>query len=249
MDWSFLRELVRFVLWASVRASCAECLEEWPHSSHSAVTGDSSLRWIDTDELLRQFGAHTLAARARYRDFVRRPPPAFFSQGFERGLPGEPRAFGLPAFLERVGLAAPPALRQSLEDVAGKICRFCGISRAELMSARKCAGERALFTWYVEQQRIASLADIGRFLGKHGSTLRAAVEMHRAMSPELFDVQAIRRAQPIVPLAIALPRDVSPGDADDGWHSPASVLERRVLRIQQRPLPRFAPRRRRGGDF
>lgn len=68
---SYLLELSRYIVLNPVRAGMVTTAEEWPWSSHRAVTGEAPCPlWLDRDGLLGHFGNRRASAVASYRKFV-----------------------------------------------------------------------------------------------------------------------------------------------------------------------------------
>lgn len=68
---SYLLELTRYVVLNPVRARMVKAPEAWPWTSYRAMTGDvEAPSWLETDELLAQFGSHRSRAATAYQRFV-----------------------------------------------------------------------------------------------------------------------------------------------------------------------------------
>jgi putative transposase len=65
-----LFELVRYIVLNPVRAGLCESPEEWPWSSHRAILGLETQRFVDRDSLLAHFGRTTERAIENYAGFV-----------------------------------------------------------------------------------------------------------------------------------------------------------------------------------
>ncbi|HVW67412.1 MAG TPA: hypothetical protein VHB68_00490 [Steroidobacteraceae bacterium] len=247
VDGEYLAELVRFIVWVSVRAGCADTVEDWQQSSHPAYMGSVGIPWVDCAAVLATFDPDIELARRKYAEFVRTPTSGFFARGFERGLLGEPRVFGSTAFLRRLGLDVQPALSRSLEDAIRSICWYCGITKDELICERRYAYARALTAWYVRQRQIDGLVHVARYFKRHWSTLQSAIQLHQEKSPELFDADAIHRARPLLPVPRApAAHDSSSGRMPQGRRRspPQSIRASRPLSIEQKPsTPAFRRRR------
>ena len=85
VDGEYLAELVRFIVWVSVRAGCADTVEDWQQSSHPAYMGSVGIPWVDGAAVLATFDPDIELARRKYAEFVRTPTSGFFARGFERG--------------------------------------------------------------------------------------------------------------------------------------------------------------------
>lgn len=249
VDSDYLLELVRFITWAGVRSGCVPDVMAWAHSSHHAYTRPAQLPWLDTDALLRKLDSDRELAGRKYTLLLATPTSEDFARGFERGLPGEPRVFGPPALLRRIGLDVRPALSRPLEDAIRAICLYCGVTHEELISVRALAYARGLTAWYAERRCIATLSQVARYFGCHWSTLRSAMRLHQTRAPELFDMAAIQRARPLLPMPQIQTDSRPPGGAPDAWwrSSYHAVPASRPLNIEQLP-PHTSRRRRRTAD-
>lgn len=68
---SYLLELTRYVVLNPLRANVVGRLEEWPWSSHRFFMGEADApQWLETNWLLRKFGATQALAVPKYYKFV-----------------------------------------------------------------------------------------------------------------------------------------------------------------------------------
>ena len=66
----YLAELVRYIHLNPVRANMVESVEEYPYSSHRAYVALEPVGILDTDPVLRRFGARRNLAIERFREHV-----------------------------------------------------------------------------------------------------------------------------------------------------------------------------------
>jgi putative transposase len=201
----YLPGLVRHIHTVPVRAGLVADVGAYPLSSHHAYLGMGTPPWLTTHAALRILGRRSSHAREAYRQLMLERPDAGDDVRFERGGGEDPRVLGDPAFMsliprdQRVIRSA-----RSLEQVIDTVSRTLAVDRGEIFSRsrqRQLTLARALIAWYATQRGIATLAEVGRCLSRDPSTLFVAVERYKALRPELFSLEALHDAGPLLPLS------------------------------------------------
>ena len=200
VDDDYVGELVRYIHWRVAPFPRCPDDSDGLKSSHSAYLGQKCPAHVDISELLSLFDSRIKLSRGEYQRFMSGAPLDRYVAGFEHGLPGEPRVFGSPMFLRRHGLDVTSATKPSLADAIRSICLYCGISEEQLIAGRRFCYARALAAWYVKQRDITTLTKVSEYLDRHWSSLLLGIDRYQAKTPDLFDVDAIRAARPLIPV-------------------------------------------------
>ena len=166
---AYLLELSRYIVLNPLRAGMVELPEQWPWSSHGAMTGLRACPdWIDQDWLLGQFGTHRKQAIKAYKRFV----------------------------LEGRGVNSPLALTQHqlLLGDEGFVQQYRQQSQPEVLRELSKAHRRSLAKTLAEYQTefvdrdqamaqaylsgAYTMAEIGDHFGVHYMTVSRAVKRH-----------------------------------------------------------------------
>ena len=68
----YLLELARYIVLNPVRAGMVQRVDDWPWSSYRTTVGKCEMQdWLDSEWIVKQFGANLVTARQAYRRFVR----------------------------------------------------------------------------------------------------------------------------------------------------------------------------------
>jgi putative transposase len=183
---AYFLELLRYIHLNPVAAGIVTDPALYAWSSHKLYLGIETLPWVTTEFGLSLFAADDQQARLSYAKFVRDP-----DSGADHSLKSEPGAAvdmkgqknsALP------GKLATPAYRphrsvnlSALRELGERIClehqvsldRLCSLSRA-----RKLTPVRLDFISQAINLRIATLADLARFLHRDPSALSQLLERH-----------------------------------------------------------------------
>jgi REP element-mobilizing transposase RayT len=175
---SYLLALVRYIHLNPVVAGMAADPMAYRWSSHRDYLGRATVPWVATAFVLALFGSEVPVARVRYSRFMRswtnedlapfEKQESRDTRAMEPELPGRDRKQRLPA----------PEERETLEQVAARLCRDHRISLTELASPsrerRLCAVRTAIAREALDQQ-VATLSEVSRFLGRSASVLAQAL--------------------------------------------------------------------------
>jgi putative transposase len=200
----YLPDLVRHIHTVPVRMGLVADAWAYPFSSHHAYLGANSPPWLTTQAMLRILGHRSSHAREAYRELMLERPNAGDEARFERGGGEDPRVLGDREFMSVI----PREQRiirssHSLDQVIDTVSRALAVERGEIFSRsrqRQLTLARALIAWYATQRGIATLAEVGRCLGRDPSTLFVAVERYKSLRPELFSLDSLHDAGPLLPL-------------------------------------------------
>jgi putative transposase len=177
---SHLLEVSRYVVLNPVRAGLTRWPEEYRWSSYRATVGlEPRPDWLSSDWVLAQFGASRRVAALRYRGFVR---AGIWRDSPWSGLRGQV-VLGGDAFLEALepyfeekldARDVPHRQRAAPRPTLEAIFRAAADTRRGRDAAAREAYEGCGY----------SLAEIGRHLGRHYTTIKKAVERARARSDD-----------------------------------------------------------------
>lgn len=195
----YLLPLIRHLHLLPVRAGLVTDPFEYALSSHRAYLGVTPVSWLTTGVALRMLAQRVEQARYAYRRLMFEQPGE--STGFERGT-ADPRILGDSRFIA----ALPERSRTyrttfSLEQVIDTVSCTLGVERSEVLSCsrqRRLALARALIAWYATERGVATLAEVARRLQRDPSTLFVGVERYRHLRPELFNLNSLQDAGPLL---------------------------------------------------
>lgn len=176
---SYLLELIRYIHLNPVRAGMVRFPDEYPWSSHTSYSGDSTCPpWLTMDWALAQFARNPDTATKRYRAFMDDGLGEGHRKDFHRGS-FEGRALGDDTFIDHVLLQAEEvrAVAIKLEQIIENICAVYHLTVEELCKAGKAqpaAEARALAAFLVRNCETLSLAELAEFLKRDLSGLSQA---------------------------------------------------------------------------
>lgn len=183
----YLAELVRYIHLNPVRAKMVPRAERYVYSSHRAYVGLEELDLVDTEPVLRYFGATKRLALQRFQLFVRAGMKLGHREDFypveeqrilgseefveqAKGRVGEIPKRALPQIERRVEIDAEELIRASEAALGLKAVEFCGESKARSAVLVK---EAVIMT--------------GRSLGMSNAMLSRALEVHSSAVSRRFD--------------------------------------------------------------
>jgi hypothetical protein len=189
----YLAELVRYIHLNPVRAKLARMPEDWPWSGHRAYIGVDQSKVVDTDPLLRRFGAKKREAQERYARFVRAGRRLGHIDEFYRVESG--RILGgeefIDATIHRIGESdrrrrkrkrVTERKRLNVDDLVKAAVAVTGISRDQLCSRARSealvlAKEAVVF---VGRQKGLTNAEISTAMGLDASVVSRRYESGRS---------------------------------------------------------------------
>lgn len=198
---AYLPRLIQYLHYIPVLARLVQHPDDYPHSSHQIYLGavhNSSLLTKPLLQLIDGFDEE----RIIYRRLMAEPPSATIKSLMERGHADTPGIAGDQQFiagLPRRGRVARS--KWSLDEIAAHVARVHDVPHSHLLSRSRrhqLVVARAQFAWYATERRVASLCEVGRYLGHSASSLTRAIARHQLRQPELFTLDAFA---PMVPLA------------------------------------------------
>jgi putative transposase len=178
--------VLRYIHLNPVAAGIVAAPDHYQWSSHKVYLDTEAVPWITTEFGLSLFGADLSRARIAYARFIGQYTVNHDEQAHsDWEFATEPK----PLALEEASLPGNPAtlsLRQrsalTLEDLAGRICPAHNISLDRLRSpsrARDLTSVRVDFIIQAIDLRIATLAELARFLHRDPSALTKLLARHR----------------------------------------------------------------------
>jgi REP element-mobilizing transposase RayT len=177
---SYLKELVRYIHLNPVAAGVVDHPARFPWSSHHVYSGTRDEPWVTTDFVLGIFGSSRKAAISAYLEFVASDDAGEWQPPDVQLEPLTDRRFD-----RAVGLVpnAPAAVgsRKSLDELVADACARFEVSRevlAEPIRNSYLTKVRAWIANHAVKQRIASLSDVARLLGRDEATLREAMRRY-----------------------------------------------------------------------
>lgn len=167
---SYLKELSRYVVLNPVRAGMVQGPRQYPWSSYRATTGQTAApRWLNVDDMLKQFGKRRPKAISAYKEFVRdgmrnatalEPPKFALFHGNDEFIQRSVKRLHLPDNLEQVSRHQKRVMDKPLEWYFDKHDRNEAINEA----------------WSSGRY---SQAEIARYLNLHYSTISRIITERR----------------------------------------------------------------------
>lgn len=180
VDAYFLR-LLRYIHLNPVKAHIVSDPADYPWSSHLAYLGRITLPWLTTGFALSVFSSDIARARTAYSSFI-------FERGADDDLDAEShrkdsRVLGSDRFVENLPLLPyKPRSFLTLDQLAQQLSEKHRISAAELRSLsrlRRLTPVRIELAVHAVELRIATLAEVARFLNRDPSAITRLLERHR----------------------------------------------------------------------
>jgi REP-associated tyrosine transposase len=197
----YLGELVRYIHLNPVRAKIVKRPEDFEYSGHRAYLGLDNTGLVDTEPVLRHFGATKKRAVEVYARFVEASLGERSQQDYYRASEG--RLLGSDEFLKeikhRVGeyrAQLQSFERTSIEDLLNAAERSSGLTRQELCNKSKnrrtvAVKEAVIMLGRERGIRNRELADA---LGIDASAVTRRVEVARKRGAESSDLIRLRKA-------------------------------------------------------
>jgi REP element-mobilizing transposase RayT len=175
---SYLLALVRYIHLNPVVAGMVAEPMAYRWSSHRDYLGRATVPWVDTAFVLALFGPAVAVARVRYSRFIRSWTDEDLAP-FEKHESRDTRALEpeLPA-RDREPPVPAPVERETLEQIAARLCRPHRIGLTELASPsreRRLSAVRTAIAREALDQHAATLSEVSRFLGRSTSVLAQAL--------------------------------------------------------------------------
>ena len=197
----YLGELVRYIHLNPVRAKLVKRPEDFEYSGHRAYLGLDKTGLVDTEPVLRHFGATKKRAVEVYIRFVEASLSERSQEDYYRAAEG--RLLGSDEFLKeirhRVGEhpPRPRAIEQtSIDDLLSAAERSSGLTRQELCSKSKnrrtVAVKEAVIM--LGRERGIRNRELAEALGIDASAVTRRVDAARARGTESSDLIRLRKA-------------------------------------------------------
>ena len=177
VDTYFLA-LLRYIHLNPVEAGMVNSADDYPWSSHHAYLGTEVLSWLTIDLGLGMFAQSFDAARVAYQSFINGNWCTNTSSNLVPSI--DPRVIGTDRFLASL---PPPRMKLrsflTLADLASQVCEQENVSLEEVISVarvRRLSKARATIARRAIDERIASLHEVSRFLGRSPSSVLALVK-------------------------------------------------------------------------
>jgi len=173
---TYLIALLRYIHLNPVAARIVSKADDYPWSSHRAYLGVEIIDWLTIDFGLSLFGTSIETARASYAQLVNGALYASEERFFDREPhPEDRRVIGGDTFLASLPpLRYQPKSRLTLDELSKQVCEQMNVSLDALRSKlrnRVLSNARAELAARALEGRVASLHEVGRFLGKNPSSL------------------------------------------------------------------------------
>ncbi|HEY4646991.1 MAG TPA: transposase [Steroidobacteraceae bacterium] len=181
---AYFLTLLRYIHLNPVKAGIVNDPVDYPWSSHRAFLGAESISWLTTDFGLSLFSSDLVQARAAYKRFILEPCKGEDEDLENESHPDDSRILGTDQFVARIP-ATPykPRSTLTLDQLAESLCAEHHINAQLLRSpsrARRLASIRANFSAQAIEQRIATLCEVARFLGRDPSSLARLLARHES---------------------------------------------------------------------
>lgn len=178
---AYFLTLVRYIHLNPVKARMVPQSSDYPWSSHRAYLGTELIPWLTTDFGLSMFSSDLARARRAYQQFMLEPSDD--DDLDNESHPEDPRVLGTDQFINSIPFVPyRPRSSLSLEELASGICAQHAI---DLNLIRSRSSSRALTPVRLQilkqanDQRIASLTEVARFLNRDPSTLCKLARIHQ----------------------------------------------------------------------
>jgi REP element-mobilizing transposase RayT len=172
--------LLRYIHMNPVKAHIVTDPADYPWSSHRAYLGMDVISWLTVDFGLSLFSPDLAQARGAYRRFLSQP--ASDDDDVDSHC-DDPRILGSDKFISKIPIAVcRPRASLSVEQLARRICLRRNVSINLLRSpsrARHLTTVRIELAREAMEQRIATLTDVARFLGRDPSALTQLLARYR----------------------------------------------------------------------
>ena len=197
----YLGELVRYIHLNPVRAKMVKRPEDFEYSGHRAYLGLDKTGLVDTEPVLRHFGATKKRAVEVYIRFVEASLSERSQEDYYRAAEG--RLLGSDEFLKEIRhrVGKHRAHRQtfehtSIDDLLSAAERSSGLTRQELCSKSKNRRTVAVKEAVIVLGREQGIRnrDLAEALGIDASAVTRRVDTARARGAESSDLKRLRKA-------------------------------------------------------
>lgn len=175
--------LLRYIHLNPVNAGMVKTAEEYAWSSHRAYLGLEVIPWLTTDFGLSLFGKTDEIARRHYGIMVSGDLYASEQSVLEQANPNDPRVLGSDEFLETIKKPKLKARsRLTLDELVEQVSTEHGVTMEAVLSSSKMhalSEARAEIGRRAVDERIASLRDVARILGRCPTGISKLVRRHR----------------------------------------------------------------------
>jgi putative transposase len=173
--------LLRYIHLNPVKARLVADPADYPWSSHRAYLGRERLPWLTTDLGLSLFSNDLNRARLAYQKFISDPHDDDDLESEHH--PEDARVLGGDRFINNLPfIPYKPRSPLSLDQLAERVCEEHGITSATLRSVsrtRHLTPARIRFATQAVDLRIATLAEVARFLHRDPSALTKLLARHK----------------------------------------------------------------------
>jgi REP element-mobilizing transposase RayT len=178
----YLLTLIRYIHLNPVRAGIVTDPAIYPWSSHRAYLGQDALPWLTTGYALALLGADVGSGTALYRGFMGTADDSCWGEGRLRPHSRRPDIMGSDEFVARIGAMTARARRQkSIEDLLHECAARFHVPPDALASPSRLhclAPARAWLGHRAVAERIASVSELARRLGRSEAALRQLMARH-----------------------------------------------------------------------
>lgn len=174
----YLQGLVRYIHNNPVRAGLAECVDDYPWTSHGVYTGHVANNWLTTRTVLRAFGRTRRTARQGYLAFMRDAADQPLSPGLDNGAAQDELLDHAAPGIVRSEISQVEGVPPTLEAIIQQHLARSGLSEAQLTGpsrARALAKVRTNIAVAALDQGVATVAEIARRLHRSESAISQAV--------------------------------------------------------------------------
>jgi putative transposase len=172
--------LLRYIHLNPVKAHIVSNPADYPWSSHQAYLGRITLPWLTTDFALSMFSHDLARARLAYSKFISESVKD--DELENEAHPKDSRVLGSDRFVENLPfIPYKPRSPLTLEQLAKRVCEQHSIATSALCSlsrARRLTPIRIQFATQAVDLRIATLAEVARFLHRDPSALTKLLSRH-----------------------------------------------------------------------
>jgi putative transposase len=197
---AYLLELIRYIHLNPVRAGLCTRAEDYAWSGHHSYLGNEMGSWVSISWVLSQFGADADFARARYSSFVAQGVNEGRRDDFHQSVPEDQLLVDDDFAGQVLGESATPSIVRpmSIAAMCRIVCAAAGKNEAALRTSGRAIDNRrirSVIAYLVASNRLGSLTELARFLGRDMTTLsRGAQAVANAQEgDELFSL--LKRAE------------------------------------------------------
>jgi REP element-mobilizing transposase RayT len=179
---AYVFALLRYIHLNPVNAGMVTHPADYPWSSHRAYLGGESFPWLRIDTGLGLFGSTVTEARQAYARWMAQPSYASEDRLWDDTHPDDARILGGDKFL--ASLPPPmvmPRSRKTLEQLVQEICAVHAVDPQVIRSSarhRRLTAVRVAIARQAIGDRIASMPEVARFLGRNSSSLSELLTRH-----------------------------------------------------------------------